>query len=428
MQETKKLFSNSLVIFLGAIIGSLFSYLFNMMMGRMLGPDQYGEMVALMSLLVILSVGGGAIQTITTKYSSDLFHHNYMVDVAKLFKVLSRYVFWFSIGLFFIGLVLSQRIAEFFSIESIWPVILTLTSFIFGYLIVISRGILQGTQNFVSLSGTNAIEMILRFVLGLFFVKFGFALNGAIGAIVLATAITYLFMFPSLQKLFKKSDNEKSNFKFNHQEIINYAWPTFLSSLLLMVAMNIDIIMVKHYFLPNDAGLYAAVSTVGKIVLFLTSPIVMVMFPMIAEQKIKGYKHYKIFLFSLLITLMGSLVVLGIYLIAPAKILTILYGSQYTHFYYLLPEIGTVMLFYALINLLANYFLAIKDFTFLVFFAVSCFLQIVSIALWHPTIQIVVRLLIANFGLLFFSFMAYYLWTKRQQILSSLGFIPRLEE
>jgi O-antigen/teichoic acid export membrane protein len=69
VSTTKKLFKGSTIIFIGAIIGGLFSYLFNMLMGRMLGPVHYGELTALLSLSMIVTVAGGAITTVAMRYS-----------------------------------------------------------------------------------------------------------------------------------------------------------------------------------------------------------------------------------------------------------------------------------------------------------------------------------------------------------------------
>ena len=179
--------------------------------------------------------------------------------------------------------------------------------------------------------------------------------------------------------------------------------------------------MVKHYFSPADAGIYAAISTVGKIILYVTAPVVTVMFPMVSERTTKGDKHYSIFLFSLLFVLVGALLVLGLYVIAPAKVISLLYGQQYVNFFYLLPEIGVATLFYSLINLLVNYYLVIKKFIFIWFFILVLLGLVVTIVFWHPSILVVVRIFILAFSLLFAMMMGYYLFSKKEQIRSYLA-------
>jgi len=418
MGDTKKLISNSLIVFVGTIIGSVFAYLFNMLMGRMLGPAQYGEMTAVMSLLMITSVGGGAILTVVMKYSGEIYHSGSSASLIKLIKVFSKFVFFLGMICLLIGLALAKPISSFFRIEHLTPVIIAFLSFIFGFMILVNKGVLQGTQRFIALSLVGILETGLRLIIGIALVKIGLGVGGAISAIVLATAIAYIFTFWPIARVIKENKKNKEGglFQFNKKEILSYTWPTTITMFLLMLALNVDIIFIKHLFPSGDAGIYAAISTIGKIILYGTAPVVAVMFPMISERKIKGDKHYIVFIFSLILTILGGLVILGIFSVAPSKVIALLYGSQYIGFYYLLPEVGLFILFYTLVNLISNYFLAVKDFVFLWMFIPVLLAQVVIILLWHPSIVVVVRILIMTLGLLFGLLMSYYLYTKREQI------------
>jgi O-antigen/teichoic acid export membrane protein len=422
MNDAKRLVSNSLIVFVGTIFGSVFSYLFNTLMGRMLGPAQYGEMAAIMSLLMIVGVGGGAVLTIIMRYSGELYHIGQYQAIMKLLKTYTRYLFFLSIILFLVGLSLTRVIADFFTITHFIPIAIGLTSIIFSLLIVINKGILQGTQQFIPLSVLTAVEMLLRLLIGVLLVRIGFAVSGAILAIVLATAIAYIFTFLPLRKISEKaiSQKDKKVFVFDKREMFSYSWPTFLATFLLATAMNVDVILVKHNFSPEIAGQYAAISTVAKIILYLTTPIISVMFPMISEKKIKGEKHYKTFLLSMIVTIVVALIILGVYNVMPRFIINLLYGHDYVSLYNLLPQIGFFIVFYTLVNLISNYFIAVKDFFFIIPFTVLLVGQILTIEYYHPTISAVVRVFVATTALLFGLLIVYYLYTKREQLLLML--------
>lgn len=416
-KEAKKLIQGSGIVFIGTIVGSFFSYLFNMLTGRWLGPELYGEFTALMSLMMVLSVASGAVLTVTMKYSSDLFANKELSALNKLVKRFSKYVLVFALILFFASLLFIKPIASFFSIGSFLSIIITLSGFIFGFLIVVNRGVLQGTQSFLPLSITNALEMLLRLLIGVFLIKLGMSLPGAMSSVVLATAIIYFITLTPIKKILsQKTEKDSENFKFNKTEIINYTLPAFIATLLLVIALNIDVILVKHYFSSETAGVYAAISTIGKIILYATGPIVGVMFPMISEKKTIGEKHYKLFLFSILLTIAGGLIILGLYIIAPGTIIRVLYGSAYVTYYSLLSKVGFFILLYALVNIMANYYLAIKDFIFLYFFGAILILQFALISLEHSSLENVVKILIGTTALLFALLFGYYLITKREQI------------
>ncbi len=420
MNTTKKLFSNSAIVFVGTIIGSIFSYLFNMLMGRMLGPEVYGEMSALMSVLMIVAVGGGAVLTVTMRYTSELYAKKRIVALKKLYIVFTKYILFFSFVLFLIGVALSGAISQFFHISSTVPVIIILSAIVVSFVMLINRGILQGTQKFVPLVGIGIVEMVIKLAFGVILVKLGFGLNGAVSALVLSVATVYLISIFFILPIFKEKSVKEKNFRFDKKEIVKYSIPTLLVAVVLATLINLDIILIKHYFSAEDAGLYAAISTIAKIIFYLLAPIVSVMFPMISEQKTKGNKHYKIFLLSIFLTILGGLIIMSVYTLAPGFVIKTLYGESYTPFYYLLPEVGLLMLFYTLINLIANYYMAIKNFFFLWISIVIIISQIIIAIFWHPSVLSVVRVFVAHQGLLFVIMLGYYLFTKREQIFKHL--------
>lgn len=419
MNTTKKLISNSLIIVGGTALASIFSMIFSsIVMPRILSAEHLGEFSSLMNLLMIVSVAGGAILTIVMRYSSELYAEEKREAIGRMLSVVNKYVYLMAVVLFLIGLLLLKPIADYLSIDSTGPVAITFISVIFGLSIMINKGVLQGTQRFVALSLINILEMALRLCLGILLVKLGWGVSGALLAVVVATALSYLVSFPALQRSLSsiKKDKTPADYSFNKKEIINYSRPAFLTSLLLVFALAIDVILVKHYFSAEEAGIYAAISNIGKIIAYATTPIISVMFPMISEKQTRGDKHYSIFMFSLLFVIAVSLAIIGAYTIAPAKIISLISGQKFSSFYYLLPEVGLAMVFYSLINLMSNYYLVVKKFSFLWVFFLLEILQICAISIWHDSIVIVVRLIVLTFALLFAWMMGYYLFDKRVQI------------
>jgi len=255
--------------------------------------------------------------------------------------------------------------------------------------------------------------------LGIVLVKMGLSLTGAILALLLAGPFCYIFTLWQVNKIFKSTAGQKTNetLELDKKEILSYSWPTVITMGLLVISLNIDVIMIKHFFTLEDAGIYAAISTVGKIILYVTSPIVSVMFPMISEKRMKGEKHYRLFIYSILITLVGGIAIEGLYIVMPGFVMKVLYGQAYVSLYHLLPEVGLFMLSYTMVNIVVNYYLSIKNFIFVWAFALIIALQIILISLWHPSILAVVRTLASTTLLFFIIMMAYYLFLRKDQIL-----------
>ncbi len=420
MSNTKKLLSSSLIVFVGTTIGSVFSCLFGVLVGRQLGPALYGELTALLSFIAIISVVGGAVLTIVMRYSGETYAVRHYKALRKLFTIFTKYVLALGIGIFLIGLIFLNPIAKFLSIETLSPIVIALASIIVAFTMTVNKGILQGTQKFMILSVLNALEMILRLGLGLLFVRLGYQLTGAIGGIVLATIIVYIYSLWPLQKMLvaKKEDGKSDeDFTFDKKEIIAYSLPTTITTLLLAVSLNADVILVKHFFAADQAGMYAAISTIAKVILYLTAPVLSVMFPMISEHRAKNEPHYKTFLLSLIMTLVGGLFVLMVYTVAPAKVIRILYGETYISFFSFLPSVGLMVLFFTLVNLMVSYFSAVRKFTFIWYYLFVLVLQIAATFLFHDSLIVVVRIFIAGQALLFVCLMGIYLYGKKSSII-----------
>jgi O-antigen/teichoic acid export membrane protein len=423
MTDSKKFLSHSTLLFVGTLVSGFFSYLFNTMMGRRLGPSLYGEMIALLSLVAILSVIGSAVQIVSTRYTSDYYHLQNHLQLKALFTRFTKWVVGFGIGLCFVGLILIHPLSIWLKSDHPEAILIALLGMLLILMISVTRGILQGAQRFFSLSINGMLEMILRFSFGMVLVTLGFSLSGALIGIALATLVSYLvslkmvwqFILPSTDKgaIHKTAMTDSAEMS---DQVSTYFIPVFIVSALLAVLLNIDILLVKAFFSSADAGRYAAVSTVAKLILYLSAPIISVMFPMISEKKTKGEKHFWALLMALILTVVCCLGVLAIFSIIPGTIIRVLYGSAYVNYFYLLPVAGLYVVFYSLINLMVNYFLAIKDYLFIWILIVVVVAILLACTMYHPTIVAVVRLLVAGGSTAFAGMFAYYLYTKRTQL------------
>jgi hypothetical protein len=92
---------------------------------------------------------------------------------------------------------------------------------------------------------------------------------------------------------------------------------------------NCDIVLVKHFFLANEAGIYAAVAMVGRVIFAFSSAIVNSMFPLVAGTRDEDRRNLGVIATSLMLVLVvGSALALGLR-IAPAWIWTSFFGSGF---------------------------------------------------------------------------------------------------
>jgi O-antigen/teichoic acid export membrane protein len=107
----------------------------------------------------------------------------------------------------------------------------------------------------------------------------------------------------------------------------------FIQSLIILTAygilMNADILLVKHYFDPVQAGLFARAGTIARTVIFVPMPIAMAMFPKVASAGIVEQRDWKTLGLAVLfvaVLVLGAAVACSL---LPWLPLWILYGDRH---------------------------------------------------------------------------------------------------
>lgn len=409
----KNLLTNSLIFFSGTMVLSVFNYLYNSFMGRLLGPADYSIIGSLLAFIAITTIPTNAVATVAMRFSAYYHARNQDGTILTFFRRFSRKLFKLGILAAIAIITISPWLTSFLHLPSAQPVILIAPILILAILLPLNRGMLQGLQNFTQAIINQNIDPILKLTLGVILVKLGFGINGAIGAIIIGAFVAYLASYLPLRTILKQKATPIENMP---QEVKDYSLLALATFLLATLLMNIDVLLVKHYMLAYEAGLYAALSTMGKIVLFVTTPIVSVMFPMISDLQGRHEKHYRILLQSIvLVTLISLTGVVGYYLF-PELIITILYGTDYLAIAPLLGLFGIVMTLFSMINLWINYFLSIGNRAFIIWLVLSVIIE-VSLLFWrHDSFASVIRNLLTAMIVGFTGLTGYYLYLKRQQI------------
>jgi len=277
---------------------------------------------------------------------------------------------------------------------------------------MINQATLQGLLRFGYLSASNILGVILKVGFAVLLVIWGFKVNGALFACIIGGVAGYFFTLFALRLLPQAKGKEKER-GFNSQEMFAFAIPVFFSTLSFTSLYTTDIVLVRHFLDAHQAGFYAALATLGKIICFVSAPIILVMFPMVSERHANG-KHYRPFLFTSL-KLVG-LVCLGIttvYFLFPRLMVGILFGSAYLPAASYLGLFGIFLSFYSFSFLLVNFYLSINRVRVVVFPFVAASIQIVSISLFHQSLGQVVRISILITGLLLFSLLLYSLKSEK---------------
>jgi hypothetical protein len=183
------------------------------------------------------------------------------------------------------------------------------------------RGYIQGAYGFRSLSTSLVLEGLVRLSGSLLMVVLGFGVNGVIAANAAAIAVAYFAAAPKLPPPVPNQLRLSHALRESMQAIVFFAGQVLIN--------NCDIVLVKHFFTPAMAGLYAAVAMVGRVIFAFSQAVVNSMFPLVAGTGDEERKDLKVIATSLLLVLgIGCSVALALRL-APAGIWTAFFGPGF---------------------------------------------------------------------------------------------------
>src|SRR3989344_7381400 len=215
-------------------------------------------------------------------------------------------------GIFFmiIFLLISPLIAKFLKIDDVKPVMLLAPFFFFALLLHVTRGGLQGLQDFKKLGINIVSEGIIKLIVGIILLYLGFRVNGAIFAFVIGYTIPFFIFLYFMRNYFKEKKEQ-----FHTKAIYSYSFPVLLILISLTAFYTLDVLLVKHFFNDIDAGYYAALALLGKVILFGSISVPMVMFPKASESYVKkeGNKDL-LYKSSIFVLAFGGVITLFYYL------------------------------------------------------------------------------------------------------------------
>lgn len=330
------------------------SWLYHVFMSRALGPADYGGLSALIGLLVILSVPINTMQMGLSAFVARVGANQNQED-AVLRVIVARSTKWsLAFGLlgFAILAAVSGWIARLMKLDSSTPVLIMSTVLISSTVLPVLRGALQGTGQFTALGISIAAEGILKVAGGVVLVTLGFGLNGAVAGLSLAIlGALVLALLPLRDWVIWRRDNGSLDLRGLLRSLVPYAAMIGCFTILTQA----DVVLVKVLFPAREAGIYAAASTGGKVILYATMALPMVIVPEMARRKNTSGRSLKVLTRGLFYGAVGGGALVVAYFLAPAAAIRFLFGEVYQEAAPLLGPLGAAMLAYELALMCAYY-------------------------------------------------------------------------
>ena len=387
------------LLFLASSLCSFLNLTYNLICVRYLVLGDYAVVSSILSIIVIATTPFVSVTTLAAKHVSELKAQNETAEMSAFLGAIFRHTFWVSLFIFAGILITSSKIAHFLKFSDSTPVIFLAFIISFLGLTCTTTGILQGLQMFLWLAVTSVAGTVLKTFLAFAFIKYGMGITGALDAITVAVILSFLITLMPIRKIITKTAEE---IRIKLKEKYLYLIPVGITALCVAILTNIDIVLVKHYFTPLNAGIYSVSQMIGKIVLFLPGPIAFVMFPKTSALYAQKQDSRKLLKVGLLLTLFLCMCAAIFYNIFPEFTLRILTKNTNPECILLGRIFSLNMTLFAVLNVIFAYLLSINNFKFvknLVFFTL---LQLVLIVLFHHTLTNVLIVIFINSIILLF--------------------------
>ncbi len=285
-----KHFSRSLVWLTASEIAfNLAAYIVHSVVGRILGPADYGRygLVVTFTTMIIVLIGNG-IPTAMSKYLSEILEANpeRIHAIKRKTAILQALIIGAVTGLFFLVSPLiayalhDPSLTPLFRLSSLVIPAFAAASFYHYYLIGLHLFRIQAIVKIIrSFARVGCIALAAIY----------FGLNGAVAGYILAPLLTFIAVIVIdelyIKRRLRLGERAIGNeFHFPAKTLLNYAGPLTLFLIFYELILTLDLYFVKA-LLQDDhlTGLYNAAITVGRIPYYLFAALAMIMLPAISK-------------------------------------------------------------------------------------------------------------------------------------------------
>jgi O-antigen/teichoic acid export membrane protein len=396
----KKFLWNNVIIFILLNSSGALSYIFQIILGRALSPEQYGSFNSLLATSALITTPITILHLVLSRFIARIKECELQQIKTLLTKSL-KIISGAALSIFLIGLSFSPWLKNFLHTETTLPIILMLLAACFSGFQQVLIAICEGMQRFLSLGIISGGSSLSRILFTLIFVVFlGWGIEGALLAVSFATCSALAYGTWKLKDVFRsQSADLPSN---SLLEMARFSIPSFLMITMVAIMCNIDIILVRHYCQPDQVGYYATASILGRIAFFLPSSLLMVLFPSVAKATSSGSKDNHYLWISLGLTTILTGIVFLVFFFAGRSIVQLIYGDQYYSTAPVLIIVTAAMGLLAISHVIFSYNMARSEFGFLWPLFSGVILMLSLVFLYHESPETIGWILLFSTATIFF--------------------------
>ncbi len=360
-------------------------------MGRMLSVRDYGAMMSLISVVLVVFGIGSIGQTVTAKLAADLRAAGDLERMASFSRAITRGGLWIAVATALLAFGSQKLVASYLHFGNLGLVTVAGATAGLGFALLLQRGLFQGFGAFPTFALSNLLDA-LRTAL-LVPLTHAFGAIGSLLSLFGAVAVASFFGEAALRRRFGKMS---ASARLDVRRMLMTAGATGLSSFGIVLLMFYDVVLARHFLTPIDAGFYGAAALTGRVIFAAIAFLPTVLLPSVSVRLASGQPHTHVLAAALGVAtaVIGS--VATVCVMAPQVVIRILAGARFIHGTPLVVPYALAAGALSLASLLSAYAIARHRFGFVPYLLSVAACEITAVSLRHGSSQQIVQDILAG--------------------------------
>lgn len=189
--KTSSFLRHNAVLFIGSVLVGVLNYVYYPILGRMLSLEAYGEVQALISLFLQLTIFLTVFSQITTNVVANYTNED---QKNKVIFELEKVALFMALALFAGVCIFGWKLRSFFHFESAWPFIIVAIAVVATVPLVFRSAFLRGHKKFAPTSNANIIGALGKILFSVSLVALGWSTFGAVCGVVIAQLLAFAYV------------------------------------------------------------------------------------------------------------------------------------------------------------------------------------------------------------------------------------------
>jgi len=406
--------SSGVFLIFAGVLANFFDFLTATYLGRKLSTEEFGIIGMMLGFLFVIQLPFTGLSQMASHNTAFLFG-KFKRPVGQLWNEYSKKIANLTILLSFLWFVGVPLLYSFFNSNTYVPFIALTPVWIFVAITSLGYGILEGNMKFGLIGIALLLTSFSKLVLSVFLTEIGLT-EWIYIVLPVSLAIGTIAVWLFCRRLsFGNSKNFSTNLGFKKHA--KFSKEFYLSATLANVSaisfLGIDMLFVKHFLSREEAGYYALLSVVGRIVYIVGGFFSQFIVPLISKEYGKIHKSNKLFfliLFLVFLSTGGAFLALGPFGLTTLKVL---FGDKALAIVNYSTPFTLAMVLFSIGYSFVIYHLAKRNYIFSFAGIISAIFQFLGLYFFHQNISEVVGVMLATSGLFLAITITLHIFYKR---------------